>query len=294
MSDGQAAAIASPADNSDAISYGRPPEIEDLTNRLAVHPLSAHVVRFGVATDLSPNAVSLAGLACGLAAAAAYFHQAAWLGFTLMFVWHVLDGADGKLARLTGKTSAFGRVLDGICDHLVYISVYVALSLLLMTQGWGAEIWLLSVGAGACHILHAAGYEERRQQYQRRKRGQLADDVERLAPPPATTLEHWYRSAQKLVRGPQSGLDEALAGARPAQVSQPGSWWIRTMETNRQSVRLWSALNANNRTLAIALFCLLGQPVLYFAYEIVVLSMIFLFLIVRQSQWEQAALRSAT
>jgi len=39
----------------------------------------------------------------------------------------VLDNADGQLARLTGRTSAFGRYLDSECDLLVNAALFAAL-----------------------------------------------------------------------------------------------------------------------------------------------------------------------
>jgi archaetidylinositol phosphate synthase len=39
----------------------------------------------------------------------------------------VLDNADGQLARLTGKVSAFGRYLDSECDLLVNAALFAAL-----------------------------------------------------------------------------------------------------------------------------------------------------------------------
>ena len=69
---------------------------------------------------ITPNAVSLLGMAFGILAAFAYYHYRdlkwAIAGFVLMIAWHVMDGADGQLARLTNAQSELGKILDGICD----------------------------------------------------------------------------------------------------------------------------------------------------------------------------------
>src|SRR5581483_5367044 len=39
----------------------------------------------------------------------------------------VLDNADGQLARVTGRVSAFGRYLDSECDLLVNAALFAAL-----------------------------------------------------------------------------------------------------------------------------------------------------------------------
>ncbi|RME61959.1 MAG: CDP-alcohol phosphatidyltransferase family protein, partial [Alphaproteobacteria bacterium] len=99
----------------------RPPEIEEWSNRLFLHPAAERLLPWLMRWHVSPNAVSLAGLGAGIGAGLAYYHAGkpamAVLGLTLMLAWHILDGADGKLARRTGRTSAFGAVLDGICDY---------------------------------------------------------------------------------------------------------------------------------------------------------------------------------
>ncbi len=80
--------------------------------------------------------VSSFGMICGLLAGFCYYNYQnplfAVLGFALMFMWHVFDGADGQLARATQNFSEIGKVIDGVCDYVTFISVYVGLSLALM------------------------------------------------------------------------------------------------------------------------------------------------------------------
>ena len=102
-------------------------EIEDPTNLWFVHPLSERLVPLLARAGVHPNAVSLAGMACGAAAGFSYHRvhdpRAVVAGFALMLAWHVLDGADGQLARVTGKQSPTGKVLDGVCDYVTFAAV---------------------------------------------------------------------------------------------------------------------------------------------------------------------------
>src|SRR5438067_3632946 len=99
--------------------------IDDPTNTWIVHPLGRLLLGPAVRLGIGPNPVSLAGLACGAAAAAAFYrwHDPRWatLGFLLATLWLVLDGLDGMIARATGSASDFGRLLDGLCDHAVFV-----------------------------------------------------------------------------------------------------------------------------------------------------------------------------
>jgi phosphatidylglycerophosphate synthase len=158
----------------------RTSEIEEKTNLYFIHPLASRLVPLFAAMGISPNAVSLAGMAFGLLAAVAYYHyqdiRYAIAGFVLMIAWHVMDGADGQLARLTHAQSEFGKVLDGICDYVTFIAVYCALALALSRQ-YGDTVWVLAVAAGFCHAVQAAAYEAQRQAYNFWGRGQLSAEL---------------------------------------------------------------------------------------------------------------------
>lgn len=81
---------------------------------------------------LTPNQVTglsfLSGLAGGalLAAGTAAAAAAGTLLFSLHFL---LDDVDGDLARLTGRTSVYGRYLDGLAGHLIKPWLFVAAGL---------------------------------------------------------------------------------------------------------------------------------------------------------------------
>jgi archaetidylinositol phosphate synthase len=83
---------------------------------LAVVPLA----RLGV----PPPAVVLASTACGLAAAVELARGHLFVAALLVQAKTVLDNADGQLARLTGRVTAFGRYLDSECDLLVNAALF--------------------------------------------------------------------------------------------------------------------------------------------------------------------------
>ena len=146
----------------------RTAEIEEFTNRRFIHPVAARLVPALARWHVSPNAVSLTGLAFGVLAGFAYYHyrSLAWdvAGFVAMILWHVMDGADGQLARLTQSQSHFGKILDGISDALTFAAVYTALALALV-QERGEKIVVLILVAAVCHGIQSATYEALRQEY---------------------------------------------------------------------------------------------------------------------------------
>jgi len=99
-------------------SIRRTREIEEITNLYFIHPLASRLVPLFAQMRLTPNAVSITGMLFGILAALAYYRYAdlrfAITGFALMIAWHVMDGADGQLARLTHSYSYFGKVLRNL------------------------------------------------------------------------------------------------------------------------------------------------------------------------------------
>ena len=83
-------------------------------------------------TPVTPNHLTALRLVLGLAAAAAFASGERGLvlaGCGIFLVSMLLDRADGELARLTGRTSRFGRLFDvaadAVCDCLVLVAVGV-------------------------------------------------------------------------------------------------------------------------------------------------------------------------
>lgn len=245
----------------------RPPEIEDPSNLHIVHPISAALLGPAARAGIHPNSISLAGLAFGAAAAFTYFGwndaARATAGLLLMLAWHVCDGLDGQLARATGKTSALGRFLDGICDHATFTLVYVALFVSLApTHGW-LQTFLLAAVAGAAHAAQAAYFEGERESYIRRRAG-IFHVSERTEV--GGVLERLYNSAQKRLAGHARPVDRALATGALALPDY--------LHRAAPVVRRMSLLGANGRTLAIWIACLAGEPRLFWLWELVGLSLV--------------------
>lgn len=258
-----------------AASARRPRELQDALNRRIFHPLAWRLALRLAPTFVTPNMVSIAGGLLVVAAAVAYV-QPGWpvpalIGFALHLGWHVVDGADGDLARLTGRSGPAGELVDGICDYASHIVLYLTLGALLQHQV-GAWTWVLTVGAGASRIIQANHYEVQRRQYQwwvygvpwlRTSAGEGA-----LSPFGAAYLQ----LAQRI--GAQApAIDAALdrADGDPARLEQ-----IRAAIRRRGPALLGSLLllGANYRTIGLGLSMLAGSPLYFFLFEGVLLNLL--------------------
>jgi CDP-diacylglycerol---glycerol-3-phosphate 3-phosphatidyltransferase len=92
-----------------------------------VRALLAPVVRLALALHLTPNTITVIGLAVTLAAAALVASGYLLAGAALLTAGSLLDAVDGALARARGGGTAFGSFLDSTLDRageaIVYIGV---------------------------------------------------------------------------------------------------------------------------------------------------------------------------
>lgn len=106
-----------------------------------------------------PIAVTLMSIVIG--SASAYFFLFDDICYNLigmlLLIWaNWYDCADGQLARMTGKKTLVGRVLDGFAGNVWAFFIYIAL-LLRMWPDWGITIFILESWAGFyCHSRQCA------------------------------------------------------------------------------------------------------------------------------------------
>jgi CDP-diacylglycerol--serine O-phosphatidyltransferase len=277
----------------------RTTEIEEITNLYFIHPLASRLVPFFARMRVTPNAVSITGMLFGILSGFAYYRYSdlrfAITGFALMIAWHVMDGADGQLARLTHSQSHLGKVLDGICDHVTFLAVYTALAIA-VSRKHGDWIYALVALSAVCHAVQSATYEAQRQEYEHWGWGRKPQE-----PPPPDSLERdddrppvirrLFDSLERLffarLSFPAAGISSKFRKTMVAALQrQPGRAALirqRYRETLAPQLRSWSILSANYRTLGIFIAALLKAPEYYFVFEIIGFSAALAVLIWRQS-----------
>jgi len=113
-------------------------ETEDWLDYHIVRPHSYRWAKFFNKLDFSPNTVTIMSMVIGAASciffASGSYHYSGWHGLLfniiaiILLVWaDVYDCADGQLARISGKKSKLGRILDGLAGFAWYIPIYAAL-----------------------------------------------------------------------------------------------------------------------------------------------------------------------
>jgi hypothetical protein len=239
--------------------------IEDPTNLLVIHPAARRLLPWFLTRGISANAVSVGGLALGALSALAYgrWEQPGLVvaGLLLSVAWLIADGLDGMIARATGTASALGRALDGLCDHGVFVMIYVVLAESIGT----AEAWVLACAAGVAHAVQSNLYESERGRFHRRCKAVVAT----AAAPSTNPLVRFYDQVAGTLDRFAAPFDAALAQAadRDALARAYGEAAARPM-------RLLRLMTANVRILTLFLACLAGNPRLFWWAELVPLTAI--------------------
>ncbi len=283
----------------DPPQVARTHEIEEFSNLYVVHPISRALVSVLARWGVHPNMVSITGMVLGALAAWSYFHYQRWefavLGFVLMFGWHVMDGADGQLARLTGKTSEIGKALDGLCDHASFTLVYIAIATTLTFEQSGL-IWIPAVLAGVSHIAQSTAYEFQRQSYDYWvhgkdtarvvSSGEIRKDMNRKqgVARAFARLDLTYVTVQETFSAHDPDLFSSLEELRRTDTATFARVRDLYRSINMPAVKRWSILSSNYRTLAIFLTAIAGFPAVYFWLEISVLNVALVLLVSMQKK----------
>lgn len=89
-----------------------------------------------------PNLITTLGLLSGFYAMIAAINGLFWNSSAAILLAGVLDGIDGRLARLTGTESKFGKEYDSLCDLISFGLAPAILVYELCLRGYGRFGWL--------------------------------------------------------------------------------------------------------------------------------------------------------
>lgn len=155
-------------------------ELEEPADLWLFRPPAFLLVKVLAPSPITPNMVSVGSLLCGLAAAGLF-----WTGNPenyveaglFYYLAHLLDCADGQLARLRHQKSYVGYLMDGMMDYLGTIAVFAGIAHGLSVQtGHPAASWALTAAGGlslawSCYVL-----DRKRWEWMHRVYGKFAGD----------------------------------------------------------------------------------------------------------------------
>ena len=114
-------------------------EIMDWEDLHVMRKLCFYLALFLNKLDINPNTVTIWSMVLGAGSAYFFasgsFYYNGWEGLlyniiavAMLYVADVCDNTDGQLARLSGKHSKIGRILDGMAGFVWFVPIYLALA----------------------------------------------------------------------------------------------------------------------------------------------------------------------
>ncbi len=252
-----------------------------------------------------PNAITLLSIVLGACAGWMFYytdlpHNIA--GVALLMLANFCDSTDGQLARLTGQKTLAGRILDGFAGDVWFFAIYLALCLRLMPQNmpgttflWGWWIFALAFVAGVlCHSPQSSLADYYRQIHLFFLNGRQGAELDSYAKMHATYLslprkgafwarafyfnyQHYCNSQEK--RTPAFQRLREAAGRRYGGLDKlPADLKNEFLAGSRPLMPLTNILTFNTRAICLYVFCLLNIPWAYFLVDIIVMSMICIYM----------------
>lgn len=220
-----------------------------------------------------PPVVAAASGVAGVAAAVELGRGELLAAAIILQVKTVLDNADGQLARLTGRTSAFGRYLDSELDLLVDAALFAALGWYtgrpaLALAGFLALTAVLSVNFNAERLRRAALGETRPAMPEGGGR--------------ATAL---LRRVYALVYAPQDRLVEAFVARRLREATGTQ----RRAYHDPRTVALLANLGLSTQLAGLGVFLAAGRPLLFAWLALAELGVVAVLVVRRELRLRTAA-----
>ena len=225
--------------------------------RPLAHPLVLVLARLRV----PPPAVVVAAGAAGIAAAVEIGRGSLIVAALVIQLKTLLDNADGQLARLTGRTSAFGRYLDSELDLVVNAALFAAVGWrygqpVLAAAGFVALTAVLSLNFNAERLSRAA-----------------TADTERAS---NSLLLSLVQSFYRVLYAPQDRLAEWIVARRPAL-------------SHRSAVSVLANLGMSTQLALFGVFVVLGHPLGFAWFAVGELTVITLALLPQRTPGEKIA-----
>lgn len=252
---------------------------------------------------VTPNAITIASIFLGIGAGVAFYFDKLWINCIgmLLLVWaNSFDSADGQLARMTKQYSRLGRILDGLSGDIWFFTIYVAICLrenytseFFMQHPW--LIWAIAIFTGVCHAKQAAMADYYRQFHLYFLKGEEGSELDS-----ANAYEKEYRKVswksfwkkitmyfylnytrnQEVMTPKMQELRAELKKRFPdGKISQAFRYDFRNLSL--PLMKYTNILSFNWRTIALFSALFAQMPWLYFAFEIMVLNALMVYMMWR-------------
>lgn len=250
---------------------------------------------------ITPNAITIASIFIGVGAGIMFYFNDIWMNVIGIFllIWaNSFDSADGQLARMTKQYSRIGRILDGLCGDLWFLSIYFAICFrtnatndFFSPMPW--LIWTIAIIAGLFHAQQASMADYYRNFHLYFLKGEEGSELDSSAQLKEKLSQlSWsknffqkivlffytnYTINQERLTPWMQRLRKAMAQKWNGVPSQEFRDAFRTKSL--PMMKYTNMLSFNTRTFALFAALLIQMPWLYFVFELTVLNIMLIYMV---------------
>lgn len=271
---------------------------QDTEEWLDVHftrPLGLLWANFFNRFNVHPNVVTVLSIILGVAAGVMFYYPDlvhTCVGILLLVWANIYDSTDGQMARMTGKKTRWGRILDGFAGDVWFFTIYFFICLRL-TPVWGVWIWLLAAVSGfVCHARQcqlADYYRNVHLYFLKGEGGSELDSYERLREEFRSlpwrgnlvwkvflfSYGNYTRTQERMTPAFQAlkhALDARFGRRLPARLRDD------FRAASLPLMKYANILTFNTRAVVLYVVLLAGVPWVYFVFEVTVMNVLLLYL----------------
>ncbi len=238
-----------------------------------LRPIAFIFVKLLYPTNITPNQVSLASIVVGVVSGFFFSrgtHTSFIIAGSLYFFCLVLDCVDGMIARLKKSSSAMGRIIDGVADHIVGLSVYIGMGIGFGKAGFDfpiSYVWMLAIAA-VSHIFHSMIVDYYRVQFMSYGLGKVTSTKDERA--------QFTNALDKIKDKPGHWLDKILIslylGYAHLQLFREDKQEMYDKKTylhaNKLMIKLWFWIGPTAHIFVLIIAAILFRPIIFFIYTI--------------------------
>ena len=255
-----------------------------------------------------PNVVTILSIILGVAAGVMFYYpdlKHTVIGILLLMWANHYDSCDGQLARMTGKKTRWGRMLDGFAGDIWFFTIYAAICLRLTNQPlpfpigtdnhltWGISIWLIAAFSGTvCHSKQCTLADYYRNIHLFFLKGKAGSELDNFKQ--QREIFHslpwkgnfWWKAFLYFYGNYTRQQEQMTPNFQRfyAMVQQqygdniPQELRDEFRKDSLPLMKYTNILTFNTRAIALYISLLIGEPWLYFFFEIIVMTALFVYM----------------
>jgi len=264
-------------------------------------PIGFRIAQVCAKIGITPNAVTIISIFFGVAAGILFYYQDLWInviGMLLLVFANSLDSADGQLARMTDNKSRFGRILDGFAGDFWFASIHIAICLRSINEGWPEWLWVFCILAGVSHMLQSAMADYYRNVHLFFIKGKAGSELDntRDLKVDYDALSWRKNFFSKFVLNGYMGYTRNQEKLSPKlqqllhivkfryKDDLPKQLMVDFRMKNKPLMKYTNIVQFNTRVIFLFVWLFIGQPWIYFFFDMFVLNPILIYMCNRQEK----------